>query len=276
MPPTIRIFDGVSAIGAGGPVDLGGPKQRAILAVLLLEPGTSVSIDRLVDLVWGDDAPGRAEVSIRGYVSNLRRALGTIGADPATVLPFRDGGYALEFPPEQIDMHQFENRVQNGIAAQRLGDADAANQLAQALEMWTGEPFGRLADRVDLHNTVARLERLRGDAVEALTDLRLERGEHQGVAIDLPAEIARHPYRERLRAQHAIALYRSGDAVQALRSLDETRRTLGDDIGVDPGPDLQSLQAQILGHDPALQWAVRAIDLRRTSSLQLNRRGGHR
>ena len=73
-PPTIRIFDGVSAIAAGGPVDLGGPKQRAVLAVLLLEPGTSVSIDRLVDLVWGDDAPGRAEVSIRGYVSNLRRA----------------------------------------------------------------------------------------------------------------------------------------------------------------------------------------------------------
>ncbi|MDP2291034.1 MAG: BTAD domain-containing putative transcriptional regulator [Actinomycetota bacterium] len=273
VPPTLGIFGGVAAIGDEGPVDLGGPKQRSVLTVLLLQPGTAVSIGRLVDMVWGDAAPGRADVSIRGYVSNLRRVLGAIGANPATVIPFREGGYALEFPPERIDMHQFENLAQTGIAAQRLGHPDATEQLTRALELWTGEPFGSLSDRLDLRDIVARLERVRGDAIEALIDLRLDRGDHHRAAIDLRVEIDRYPYRERLRAQLALALYRTGDAVQALRSLDETRRVLGEDIGVDPGPDLTTLQAAILGHDPSLHWTAPAIDLHPTTTIRSDRSG---
>src|SRR3954451_16480735 len=107
--PPLRVFGGVVAVGADGPVDLGGPKQRTVLAALLLEPGVVVPYDRLVDTLWGDEPPARAEASIRGYLSNLRKALGRAGFDPRTVITFRDQGYSLDVPREAVDLHRFED-----------------------------------------------------------------------------------------------------------------------------------------------------------------------
>src|SRR6478609_5939249 len=104
--PALRVFGGVAAMGEAGEVDLGGPKQRAVLALLLVDPRVVVSIDRIIDTIWGDDAPARAEVSVRGYVSNLRKALAA--ADDGAAIEFRDRGYVLLVEPDAIDLHRFE------------------------------------------------------------------------------------------------------------------------------------------------------------------------
>ena len=275
-PPPLRVFGGVVAVGVDGPVDLGGPKQRSVLAALMVEPGAVVPYDRLVDVLWGDEPPPRADASIRGYLSNLRKALARVGFDPAAVITFRDQGYALDVPPDAIDMHRFEEGVSSAVSAVRLGSWDQARRDAgAALELWTGAPFGSAAGEPATRDVVARLDQRRGDAVEALAAARLELGEATQVAADLAGEIVTQPYRERLRALHATAFYRSGRAVDALRALDEARRVLGEDIGVEPGPELQALEAAILAHDESLGSPLQATSpgpRRRLSSERPDRR----
>ncbi len=254
-PPSLRAFGGVTARGPAGPIDLGGPKQRAVLAALLLAPGAVVAVHRIIDVLWQDDPPGRAEASIRGYVSNLRKALAGIDAglgpgttaDAARIIQFRDGGYVLHVAPEAIDLHRFEDAVRDGAAAVRLGRmAHARDRLTEALSYWTGPPFGAAADEPALTDAVAGLELRRAEAVEALAEARLALGEHAGLVVDLVGEIATAPYRERLRAQLARALAATGRQVDALRSIDDARRVLAEDIGVEPGPELRAVEAQIL------------------------------
>ncbi|CAN5490103.1 BTAD domain-containing putative transcriptional regulator [soil metagenome] len=255
----LRVFGGVEAIGPDGPVDLGGPKQRAVLAVLLVEPGTVVSLDRLIDVIWGDDAPARAEVSVRGYVSNLRRALGAVGFDPDAVLRFRERGYVLQVAPEQIDIHRFEAGVRRGAAAARTAAwVEARTELDEALGLWAGPPFGAAADELHLGEVVARLDQRHGEEVEERDEARLALGEHAEATTEVLAAVAQHPYRERLRHHLALALYRSGRPVEALRALADARATLAD-IGVDPGPELATLEAAVLRHDPELAWVAAPV-----------------
>jgi DNA-binding SARP family transcriptional activator len=254
--PVLRGFGGVAAVGPGGAVELGGAKQRAVLALLLVEPGTVVPLDQIVDRIWAESPPARAEVSVRGYVSNLRKALATVGFDAASVIEFRDRGYVLQVPRGSVDLHQFDALVDEAGRLAGVGDtAGARRLLTRALDLYGGPPLGATAEELALGEVVAHYEERRGEAVEALADLRLALGEHAQLPAALASEIARQPYRERLRAQLALALYRSGRSVEALRSLHEARRLLNEDVGVEPGPELRDLEAAILAHDAAaLAW----------------------
>jgi DNA-binding SARP family transcriptional activator len=250
--PVVFGFGGVAAVGPSGPIALGGPKQRAVLALLMLEPGSIVPLDRIIDRMWGDSPPPRPEVSVRGYVSNLRKALVTAGLGPDTIA-FRAPGYVLQVLPEMVDLHLFEHLVDEGRRRAGAGElVGARGELVRALDLYAGPPLGAIAEELGLVGESARFEESRGAAVEVLTDVRLALGEHAQLPAALASEIARQPYRERLRAQLAIALYRAGRPVEALRSINDARRLLREDVGVDPGPELRQLEAAILAHDEAV------------------------
>ena len=247
------LLGGVGARRAGVEVALGGAKPRALLGLLLLDPGRVVALDRIVDAVWAGRPPGQAEVSVRGYVSKLRRALEPDG--DGSVLPWRDGGYLVAATPADVDLHRFEAGVEAGLAALGAGRADEAHALLVAAEAeWAGPPFGALADVLDVDAVVARLRARRAEAGEALLRVRLARGEHAAALPDLAAAVAADPLREGVSALHALALYRAGRPVDALRAIEAARRALAEEVGVDPGPELRDLEARILAHDPTLAW----------------------
>ena len=258
--PVLFGFGGVAAVGPTGAVDLGGPKQRAVLALLMLEPGAVVPLDRIIARVWSDSPPPRPEVSVRGYISHLRKALATAGLGSDTI-DFRDRGYVLLVAPELIDLHLFGRLVDEARRRAADGDLVAARALlVRAVDLSLGPPFGSIAEDLALVEATALYEERRGEAVEALMEVRLALGEHAQLPAALAPEIARQPYRERLRAQLAVALYRAGRPVEALRSIDDTRRLLRDDIGVDPGPELRQLEAAILDHDDdTLGWQPQPV-----------------
>ncbi|MDQ2648976.1 MAG: AAA family ATPase [Actinomycetota bacterium] len=253
--PSLRAFGGVALIGPAGPVDLGGPKQRAVLALLLLEPGTVVPMGRIVDRIWGGAPPAQVEASVRGYASNVRKALARAELGEEHSISFRAGGYVLDVPRTAIDLHVFEAFVTEGLehaAANRLDEARRA--LSRALAQADGPPFGPTADELGLQDVATRIDARRADAVEALASVRLELGEHLELTAALPVEIDEQPYRERLHGLYALALYRSGRSVEALRSIDALRRALHEDIGIEPGPELRALEAAILANDASLDW----------------------
>jgi DNA-binding SARP family transcriptional activator len=253
--PTLLGFGGVAAVGPSGPVDLGGPKQRAVLALLMLDPGSVVSLDRMIDRMWAGAPPTRADVSVRGYVSNLRKALVVTGLG-SDLIAFRDRGYVLEVDPVVVDLHLFDAVVDGGRRLVAAADLVGARSLfVRAVDLYAGPPLGMMAEELGLGDVTAHYEERRADAVEALTEVRLALGEHGQLPAALASEIARQPYRERLRAQLAIALYRAGRPVEALRSIKEVSRLLREEVGVDPGPELRRLEAAILAHDEAaLVW----------------------
>ena len=194
---------------------------------------------------------------MRGYVSHLRKALARVGLGTDDVIEFRDQGYVLRVPPDAVDLHRFDGLVDDGLGRGATGDLIGSRRLlTRALELHAGPPLGAAADQLGLDELTAYYEERRGQAVDALVDVRLALGEHAQLPAALASEIARQPYRERLRAQLALALYRAGRPVEALRSLDEARRLLAEGVGVDPGSDLRDLEAAILAQDDAtLAWA---------------------
>ncbi len=254
--PVLFGFGGVSAAGPGGRVDLGGPKPRGLLGLLLVQPGVVVSVDRIVERIWAGAAPPKADVSVRGYVSNLRKALAAAGLDGGQVIASRGHGYSLEVRPEVIDLHLFDALVDDGVQFSKVNEHERVRQLlVRALELWAGPPLGATGEELGLTDVIAWYTERRGQAVELLADARLALGEHAQMPAWLATEISREPYREGLRARLALALYRAGRPVDALRSLEEARRRLGDDVGVEPGPELRKLESAILSHDDAtLSW----------------------
>jgi DNA-binding SARP family transcriptional activator len=255
--PVLFGFGGIAAVGPAGPVDLGGAKQRAVLALLMLDPGAVVAVDRMVDRIWSDAPPPRPEVSVRGYVSNLRKALAAAGLGSDRIV-FRDRGYVLDVDRDVVDLHVFDALLDDARGAAAGSDlVGARTLLTRAIELYGGPPLGSASEELGLADVTAHFEERRGEAVEALTEVRLRLGEHAELPAALASEIARQPYRERLRAQLALALYRAGRPVEALRSISEARRVLLDDVGVDPGPELVRLEAAILVHDEeVLAWVA--------------------
>ena len=232
-------------------VSLGGPKQRLVLAVLLVEADRVVSDDRLVDELWTDEPPGGARHAIQTYVSELRRVL--------TDEIVREGrGYRIVLDPEFVDAHRFETLV--AAARQRIVDApaSAATILREALGLWHGEPYGGVAESPLLRSEIQRLTEVRMDAVEDRLAADLEAGRHAEVVPELGALSREHPYRERLHALHMLALYRSDRQADALRAYHRARRWLLEEMGIDPSPDLQKLERQILTQDPELEPPVSA------------------
>src|ERR671928_254484 len=231
----------------GAPLPLGGPKLRTLLAILLLDANKTVSADRLVDSLWGESPPETARNTLQVYVSQLRKLLspGTLETAPP--------GYRLVVDPETVDLLRFERLAVRGRTALAAGDAaTAAQELAAALALWRGPPLADLAWEEFAQAEVLRLEELHLATLEDRIDADLALGRHAALVAELERLVAEHPFRERLRAQLMLALYRAGRQADALAVYQRTRRTLVDELGIEPGETLQKLERAILAHDPSL------------------------
>ncbi len=233
---------------AAGPIPAGGPRQLALLAFLLLNANATVSSDRLIEALWGDDARG-ADKRLQMAVARLRKVLDA--GEP--VLHTSAGGYALQVAPGELDAHVFEAAIADGRAALAAGDAERASSvLARALELWRGAPLVDVGYMEFAQPEIRRLEELRLGALEARVDADLALGAHAAVVGSLESLLAEHPTRERIAAQLMIALYRCGRQAEALDAYLRTRAHLSEELGLEPGPALQALQAEILEQSPAL------------------------
>jgi DNA-binding SARP family transcriptional activator/streptogramin lyase len=255
-----RLLGPFEVVVGGQSADLGGAKQRALLAMLAIHANQVISVDSLIDGLWGDRAPDSAPNTLQGYVSRLRKALhpdGRNGAEPTIV--FRAPGYVLTARPEQIDSRRFEQLVREAESRATTGDAtEAASALRDALALWRGAALSDFVDEAFAQPEIVRLEELRLKAVEDLIDADLACGRHAALVPDLEALVAEHPLRERFRAQLMVSLYRCGRQSEALSVYRDARRTFSEQLGVDPTPVLRDLERAILQHDPALQPPLRA------------------
>jgi WD40 repeat protein/DNA-binding SARP family transcriptional activator len=232
------------------PVALGGAKQRAVLAMLGLEANRAVSADRLIEGLWGEEPPQSAAKMVQNYVWRLRTAL---AADSGAEIRTHGRGYELRIDPELVDVVRFERLVaEAGRAATAGQPPDAARE---ALALFRGTPLADLADEPFAATEIRRLEDLRETAAELAIDADLAAGRHQEVIGEIETLLVKHPLRERLHAQHMLALYRCGRQAEALEAFRDARRLLVDEIGVEPGADLRGLHEAILRHDPSLQLA---------------------
>lgn len=259
------------APGSEVPVDVGGPKPRAVLAVLALLGGRPVSAERLAGAVWPDRPPAAALPSLQTYVAKLRQILepGRTARTPATVLVTSPAGYALHLPPDAIDSRRFASVVQDvhgmlprptsGIPTlpESVSGADAATlraRLAGVLDRWRDTPFVDAGDADLVTAERARLEALRLIAVEDLALLRMAAGEDAPVADALLPLLSDHPVRESLWALAALASARAGRQGEALDTIRRIRTTLADELGIDPGPALQDVEGAVLRQDERIHW----------------------
>ncbi len=237
------------------PLVLGRPKQRAVLAILLLEVGSVVSLDRLVEEVWGRHAPPQALASVQAYVSHLRRLLEPDRAPgaPATVIVNQAPGYRLVVDEQALDSVRFQTLAQSGQDLLRQGAAArAAETLQEALALWRGPVLADFADAPFVQAERARLDDLRLTAVEDRLDADLRIGRHARIAAELEQLTGEHPFRERLQGLRMVALYRCGRQAEALRSYQQFRVLLRDELGLDPGSSLRDLERDILAQSSRL------------------------
>ncbi|MFF5229710.1 ATP-binding protein [Dactylosporangium sp. NPDC000521] len=237
------------------PIELGARKQRAVLAMLLLEPGRVVSADRIVEGLWAGEAPASATGTMQAYVSQLRRALepDRPPRTPPAVLLTRDPGYLLAVDGEQVDAVRFAARAE--AARQALGRSDlvaAERVLGEALGEWRGEALADLADEAFAAAAVTHLHELRDAAREDLVDVWLGTGRNGAAIAEAQAMLDRRPFRERSWGQLMLALYREGRQADALAAFRRARALLDEELGLPPGPELRALEATILRHDPSL------------------------
>ncbi len=225
-------------------VPLPGGKPRALLARLLLDAGRVVSVDALLDALWEAPPPSAPKV-LQAHVSALRKALGR------DAIETRAPGYLLR--PAQSDLARFEQLVEQARAERDPGAR--ARLLREALELWRGEPLAEFRREPFAPQAAARLVELRLEALSRRIDSELELGRHEELVHELALLVERHPLRERLRAQHMLALYRCGRQVDALSVFREGRRAMVEELGLEPGPELQALERSILRQDPALAGA---------------------
>jgi DNA-binding SARP family transcriptional activator/tetratricopeptide (TPR) repeat protein len=243
-----RILGPLEVWDRGRQVELRRPKQRALLAVLLLRARETVSSEVLIDELWGESPPRTARAALQNYVAQLRGALGP------GVLESRGGGYFLDAAPEQIDLGRVERLLAQGREAE--GEARVA-KLEEALALWQGPPLGDLAFEPFAAREIPRLEELRTATLEDLIDAQLALGAGAELLDRLEALVSAHPFRERLRGQQMLALYRDGRQAEALEAYQETRRTLVDELGIEPGTALRELEQAILRQEPSLEPAGR-------------------
>lgn len=245
----LRILGPLEARAGERSLPLGGAKQRALLAILLLHANEVVSTDRLIDELWGESPPETAANTLQVYVSQLRKAL-----EVKDAIATRPPGYALQLPPEQLDLGCFERLLEDGRRALAAGrPADASARLAEALALWRGPALADFAYEAFAQAPIARLEELRLAALEERIDADLALGRHADVVPELEALVAEQPLRERQRGQLMLALYRSGRQAEALEAYQEARGALVEELGIEPSPALQRLERAILNQDPELE-----------------------
>jgi YVTN family beta-propeller protein len=244
-----RILGPLEVLHQGRPLSLSGNRQRALLALLLLHANEVVSTDRLLDDLWGPEPPESGSKAVQVLVSQLRKRL-KAGSGADGVLVTQSPGYVLRVSAGELDRERFERLVE------RASSEDSAEKraalLREALELWRGPPLADLSYEDFAQPAIARLGEARMVALEERIDADLSRGRHAAVAGELEELLTQNPLRERLRGQLMLALYRSGRQADALAVYQEGRRTLVEELGVEPGPELRALQRRILEHDPAL------------------------
>jgi DNA-binding SARP family transcriptional activator/ABC-type glycerol-3-phosphate transport system substrate-binding protein len=230
----------------GEPLRLGGRRQQLVLAVLLDRANERVSVDRLIDAVWGEAPPPTARKTLQAYVSRLRRIVGDSWIETIA------DGYRLDASPDDLDALQFEALAVEG--ERLLGEAPyrAGVQLRDALGLWRGSPYGSLGDEQALRPSTARLLERRLEVLEHRIGADLVVGDGTGVVAELQALVSDHPLREYLHRLQMLALYRSGRQADALEVANRLRRRLGDELGLEPSPAVQELQRRILDQDPTL------------------------
>ena len=245
----IRLLGPFEVVRNGSAIGLGTRKQRAVLALLALEPNSPIPTERLIDALWGEDPPASARAVLQTYVAGLRKGLDGTGIEVAT----RGPGYALEVDAASVDAERFRALVGEARERSARGDRDAAaGTLREALALWRGRPFEEFHPEPGLAEAAERLDAQRIGVTEERIEADLGAGSSAGLVHELEALVAEYPYRERLRGQLMRALYldgRQGDALEAYR---DARRKLADDLGVEPGPELRQLERSILEHDPEL------------------------
>jgi DNA-binding SARP family transcriptional activator len=238
-----RVLGSLEVLSEGKPRPLGGQKQRAVLAVLVAAGGRAVTVDSLLQAIYGDDASPSSRATLHTYVSNLRGSLGD-------VIIRRADAYLLDLTGAVTDAAEFENAYN---AAVQLGSAeDMASQLRLALSMWRGHPYADIEAHGHLDGQITRLNELRLAAIEGRVDADLRAGRHREVVAELDALTVEYPFRESLRAMHMLALYRCGRQGDALRAYAHTRVVLVEELGIDPSVELQELERRILQQDRQL------------------------
>jgi DNA-binding SARP family transcriptional activator len=257
-----RILGPLEVLDEGRQVALEGSKQRALLAVLLLHANETLSTDRLLDELWGERPPATAAKSVQVHISRLRKALaGGTGDRRADLLVTRGHGYQLEIDPERLDSHRFERLAAEGRSELAARHPErAASALERALSLWRGTPLADLAYERFAQREIARLDDLKVAAQELLIEAKLALAAHADVVGQLETLIGEHPYRERLRAQLMLALYRCDRQADALQAYQDARRTLVEELGIEPGERLRDLEGAILAQDPALAAPVLEAD----------------
>lgn len=247
-----RVLGPIEVANESGVLALGGPKQRALLADLIVNAGRVVSTAQLVDDLWGDRPPQTAGHTVETYVSRLRRILRD-GSGPDLLLT-RAPGYLLNVAPDRVDVLQFERLLEEGTdAAQRGDDEAAARSLRAALTLWRGAALADISlDAPFAEAAARRMEERRLLAQENLMRAELELGRGREVIAELESLVVAHPYREPFHAQLMLALYRSGRQTDALAAYRRARDVLVDELGIDPGRELRDLEQAILRQDPSL------------------------
>ena len=235
------------------------PKQRAVLSLLLLRRGEVVPGDQLIEALWGAEPPGTAQTALHGHISNLRKLLG------ADRIRTRPPGYLLQVSPGDVDLARFESLI---AEARARGDpVERSARLREALSLWRGEPLADLHGDPFAEREIARLEELRLAALEDRIDADLAIGRHHELAPELEPLVAEHVFRERLRGQLMLALYRCGRQADALHVFQSGRRALVEELGIDPGPALQQLELRILRQEAGLD--LPAVRVRATRKAQV-------
>ena len=242
------VLGSLSVTERGQSVALGGPVQRRLLAALIAHAPQPVSSETLVDDVWDESAPATAVRTLHSHVARLRDAL---GRDSAHAIETVDSRYRLPLERADVDAWVFEDLVRSALANGHE-PAAASTLLRQALQLWRGPAYGEFVGAPFADAESRRLESLRESALESAVDADLAAGKGADLVPELEALVVEHPFRERLWSALVIALYRSGRQADALDAYQRARAVLGDELGVDPGPELRAVEAKVLAQDPSL------------------------
>ena len=258
-----RILGPLEVSVGDGAIKLGGPKQRAVLAHLILRANRPVPVDQLIDGLWGEEPPETAKNTLQTYVYRLRQVLGD------DRISSKAGGYVLRADAAEIDVAQFEAMVKAAKADLPSDPSQAAAALSGALALWRGAPLADLSNEPSLRGEIARLEELHLSATEHRIAAEIEMGGHSTVVSELDALTARYPLRERMWANLMLALYRLGRQAESLAAYQRARQVLADELGTEPSRELQRLNEQILRRDPSLSLSEPARQTVRPSRLDL-------
>jgi DNA-binding SARP family transcriptional activator/tetratricopeptide (TPR) repeat protein len=250
----VRLLGPVDVVAHDGLRPVRGLRRRAVLATLALNVGSVVSTDRLLEVVWGDTAPPTAINTLQSHISHLRNVLGSKGAIVA-----RPPGYLLDLGDDGTDVQRAERLLRQGTES--ADPAEGARHLREALALWRGRPLADLAGSVWLEEQARRLDALLVQVRRALVEARLAAGEHAQLVPELKSMVADHPLDEQLHAALMVALYRSGQQADALAAFHRLRRTLDEELGIDPSHALRDLETAILRQEPTLAVPAAAVSL---------------